>query len=231
MSLRIAVLLSGRQGRGSNMSAIAAACVSGQISGTVAAVIGNYADSPALTRARDLGLPAQSISSRQEETAYADALLSALQAAQTDLVCLAGYMRKVPSAVIAAYPGRILNIHAALLPSFGGQGMYGHHIHEAVLAYGAKVSGCTVHFVDEHYDTGPVIVQSVVPVEENDTPETLAARVLAAEHAAYPHAVALFAEGRLVIEGRRVRILPTPEAALRPLPQREGLREDRIAER
>ena len=208
MSLRIAVLLSGRHGRGSNMSAIAAACTSGQISGTVAAVIGNYADSPALARARELGLTASSITSRQDEAAYADALLAALQAAQIDLVCLAGYMRKVPDTVITAYPGRILNIHAALLPSFGGQGMYGHHIHEAVLAYGAKVSGCTVHFVDEHYDTGPVVVQSVVPIEEGDTPETLAARVLTAEHIAYPRAVALFAEGRLKIEGRRVRIKP-----------------------
>ena len=102
-----------------------------------------------------------------------------------------------------------MNIHAALLPAFGGQGMYGGRIHEAVLEYGAKVSGCTVHFVDEGYDTGPIICQSAVPVEEGDTPETLAARVLIAEHETYPRAVALFAAGRLSVEERRVRIGPS----------------------
>jgi phosphoribosylglycinamide formyltransferase-1 len=209
--IRIAILLSGRHGRGSNMQAIADACASGQIHGTIAVVIGNYADSPALARARELGLPTQVIpsqgmTSRLGEKLYSDSLRLALGDARTDLVCLAGYMRKVPDTVVAEYQGRLMNIHAALLPAFGGQGMYGHHIHEAVLAYGAKVSGCTVHFVDEQYDTGPIIGQSVVPVEENDTPETLAARVLTAEHTAYPRAVALFAEGRLSLDGQRVRI-------------------------
>ena len=202
---RIAILLSGRHGRGSNMQAIAAACASGQISGQVAAVIGTT-ESPALARARELELTACDVSPRQPEPAYAEALQSALANARPDLVCLAGYMRKVPDTVVAEYAGRLMNIHAALLPAFGGQGMYGRHIHEAVLAYGAKVSGCTVHFVDEHYDTGPIILQSAVPVEDDDTPETLAARVLAAEHAAYPHAISLFAAGRLSLDGRRVRI-------------------------
>ena len=204
--IRIAILLSGRHGRGSNMQAIAAACASGQINGQVAVVIGNAADSPALALAREMGLTACSISSRCSEEAYTEALLSALTDACADLVCLAGYMRKAPNAVVAEYAGRLMNIHAALLPAFGGLGMYGHHIHEAVLAYGAKVSGCTVHFVDEQYDTGPIILQSAVPVEENDTPQTLAARVLAAEHETYPRAVALFAEGSLSLDGRRVRI-------------------------
>lgn len=188
------------------MQAIAAACASGQINGQVAVVIGSSADSPALARAREIGLNARSISSRLPEEVYAKALLPALADARADLVCLAGYMRKVPSPVVAEYAGRLMNIHAALLPAFGGRGMYGHFIHEAVLAYGAKVSGCTVHFVDEQYDTGPIILQSAVPVEEDDTPETLAVRVLAAEHETYPRAVALFAEGRLVLDGRRVRI-------------------------
>ncbi len=188
------------------MQAIAAACASGQINGKVAVVIGSSADSPALALAREIGLDARSISPRLPEEVYAEALLSALADARADLVCLAGYMRKVPNAVVAEYAGRLMNIHAALLPAFGGQGMYGHHIHEAVLAYGAKVSGCTVHFVDEQYDTGPIILQSAVPVEENDAPDTLAARVLAAEHEAYPRAVALFADGRLSLDGRRVRI-------------------------
>ncbi len=192
------------------MQAIADACASGQIFGTVAVVLGNYADSPALARAREMGLTTQSISSRLPEPAYAEALLSALADARADLICLAGYMRKVPDSVVAMYSGRMMNIHAALLPAFGGAGMYGLHTHQAVLDYGAKVSGCTVHFVDESYDTGPIIWQSVVPVEENDTAETLAARVLAAEHDAYPRAVALFAEGRLSLDGRRVRIRMDP---------------------
>ena len=206
MSLRIAILLSGRHGRGSNMQAIADACTSGQIDGSVALVAGNYSDSPALARAHEMGLMIQSISSKQSEDAYARAMRSALHEADADLICLAGYMRKVPDSVVTAYSGRVMNIHAALLPAFGGQGMYGIRIHQAVLDYGAKLSGCTVHFVDENYDTGPIILQSAVPVEESDTAETLAARVLVAEHDTYPRAVALFAEGRLTLDGRRVRI-------------------------
>lgn len=206
MSLRIAILLSGRHGRGSNMQSIAQACADGRVDGKVVGVIGNFADSPALARARDLGLRSCHVPSRGDEDAYADVLLGLLHLYEVDLVCLAGYMRKVPDAVLAAYAGRIMNIHAALLPAFGGQGMYGHHIHQAVLDYGAKVSGCTVHFVDADYDTGPIILQTPVPVEEGDTAETLAARILVAEHGAYPQAVALFAQGRLTLDGRRVRI-------------------------
>ena len=198
------------------MEAIAQACADGRVDGQVVAVVGNYADSPALARARDLGLSASAVSSRQDGDTYAGALLAALRGADAGLVCLAGYMRKVPDAVLSAYAGRMMNVHAALLPSFGGQGMYGHHIHQAVLDYGAKVSGCTVHFVDAGYDTGPVILQAAVPVEENDTAETLAARVLVAEHQTYPEAVGLFAEGRLRVEGRRVRVEPTPSLSLRP---------------
>ncbi len=188
------------------MAAIAQACTDGRVDGRVTGVLSNFGDSPALTRAREMGLSAWAVSSRQEETAYADALEAALWRTEADLVCLAGYMRKVPDEIVRAYAGRLMNVHAALLPAFGGKGMYGLHAHQAVLDYGAKVSGCTVHFVDESYDTGPIILQTPVPVEEDDTAETLAARVLAAEHKAYPQAVALFAEGRLTIEGRRVRI-------------------------
>ncbi len=206
MSIRIAVLLSGRGGRGSNMQAIAEACAEGRIDGQVVLVLGNAAESPALARARELGLRAESLSTRQDGAAYADALLALLHDAHIDLICLAGYMRKVPDPVVSAYAGRILNIHAALLPAFGGQGMYGHHAHQAVLDYGVKISGCTVHFVDGDYDTGPIVLQTPVVVQEDDTVETLAARVLAAEHRTYPRAVALFAAGRLRLEGRRVRI-------------------------
>lgn len=206
MSIRIAVLLSGRSGRGSNMQAIAEACADGRIDGRVVLVLGNAAESPALAHARELGLRAESLSTRQDGAAYADALRALLHDAHIDLICLAGYMRKVPDPVVSAYAGRILNIHAALLPAFGGKGMYGHHAHQAVLDYGVKVSGCTVHFVDGDYDTGPIVLQMPVVVQEDDTVETLAARILAAEHQAYPRAVALFAAGRLRLEGRRVRI-------------------------
>jgi len=206
MSIRIAVLLSGRSGRGSNMQAIAEACADGRIDGRVVLVLGNAAESPALARARELGLRAESLSTRQDGATYADALRALLHDARIDLICLAGYMRKVPDPVVSAYAGRILNIHAALLPAFGGKGMYGHHAHQAVLDYGVKVSGCTVHFVDGDYDTGPIVLQTPVVVQEDDTVETLAARVLAAEHQAYPRAVALFAAGRLRLEGRRVRV-------------------------
>lgn len=216
--IRIVVLLSGRHGRGSNMQAVADACADGRIAGRIALVVGNQAESPALERARGLGLttaviesPARGAAPSAEED-YGGALLAAIADARPDLVCLAGYIRKLPDAVVAAYPGRIMNMHNALLPSFGGKGMYGGRVHQAVLDYGAKVSGCTVHFVDADYDTGPVILQTPVPVVEGDTTETLAARVLAAEHETFPRAVALFAQGRLRVQGRCVFIAPDPGA-------------------
>jgi formyltetrahydrofolate-dependent phosphoribosylglycinamide formyltransferase len=208
MSIRIAILVSGH-GRGSNMAAIIDACQRGEIDGQVVLVIGTRSEAPALQRAAEKGVPTRVISPRLlSEEQYAQRLLQVLSEAQADLVCLAGYMRLLPVPVVQAYAGRVMNIHPALLPLFGGKGMYGEHVHRAVLESGMKVSGCTVHFVDEHYDTGPIIVQRCVPVEEDDTWETLAARVLVQEHQAYVQAVKLFAEGRLRIEGRRVRILP-----------------------
>lgn len=208
MSIRIAILVSGH-GRGSNMAAIIDACQRGEIDGLVVLVIGTRSEAPALQRAAEKGVLTRVISPRNlSEEEYAQRLLHALNEAQVDLVCLAGYMRLLPLPVVQAYAGRVMNIHPALLPLFGGKGMYGEHVHRAVLESGMKVSGCTVHFVDEHYDTGPIIVQRCVPVEEDDTWETLAARVLVQEHQAYVQAVKLFAEGRLRIEGRRVRILP-----------------------
>lgn len=210
---RIAILLSGRHGRGSNMQAIAEACADGRIAGEIALVIGNYADAPALARARDLGISTITVPSPRKsdapdsEAAYGAALRRVIGEAKPDLICLAGYIRKVPSEIVRDYPGRIMNIHNALLPAFGGRGMFGLHVHQAALDYGVKVSGCTVHFVDEGYDTGPIILQSVVAVEDDDTAETLAARVLVAEHQAFPRAISLFCEGRLRIVGRRVQTL------------------------
>lgn len=131
-----------------------------------------------------------------------------LTAHHVDLVAMAGFLKlwTIPP----AFRGRVLNIHPALLPAFGGHGMYGHHVHEAVIASGAKVSGCTVHFADDQYDTGPIVVQRTVPVTFEDTPESLAARVQEAEREAYAEAIQLFAEGRATIEGRRVRIGALP---------------------
>jgi len=208
MSIRIAILVSG-QGRGSNMAAIIDACQRGEIDGKVVLVIGTRDEAPALQRATEKGVSTEVVSpSKLGEEEYARRLLQTLGDAQVDLVCLAGFMRLLPPPVVHAYAGRVMNIHPALLPLFGGKGMYGEHVHRAVLESGMKVSGCTVHFVDEHYDTGPIIVQRCVPIEEEDTWETLAARVLAQEHQAYVQAVKLFAQGRLRVEGRRVRILP-----------------------
>lgn len=206
--LRIGVMVSG-QGRGTNLQAILDACVSGEIPGQVVVVIGTRRDAPAMERAQAAGVPTVVISPRKyegDEAGYGEALLRALRRHDVGLICLAGYMRMLPVVVVDAYRGRIMNTHPALLPLFGGQGMYGEHVHRAVLESGMKVSGCTVHFVDEQYDHGPIILQTAVPVQEDDTPQTLAARVLPAEHRTYVQAIRLFAEGRLAIEGNRVRI-------------------------
>lgn len=206
--LKIAAMVSG-QGRGSNLGALLAACESGEIAGRFTVVIGTRADAPALERARAAGAATSVVSPRkypEDDVGYGEALLRILRRYEVDLLCLAGYMRQLPSSVVTAYAERILNVHPALLPLFGGRGMYGENVHRAVLESGMKVSGCTVHFVDEQYDTGPIVVQSAVPVEEDDTPATLAARVITAEHQAYVRAVQLCAAGRVHIEGQRVRI-------------------------
>ncbi|MCE5315228.1 MAG: phosphoribosylglycinamide formyltransferase [Armatimonadota bacterium] len=207
---RIAVMVSGA-GRGSNMQAIIDGCKSGKIDGEVALVIGVKDDAPAMERARSQGIqtiaiPPKSFDSMQD---YDDAVFSTLQNSNIDLICLAGYMRVLGQNVIDAYRNRIMNVHPALIPSFCGKGMYGHHVHEAVIARGVKFTGVTVHLVDEEYDTGPIILQAVVPVEEDDTPDTVAARVLEHEHETYTDAVALFAQGRLRVEDRKVKILPS----------------------
>ncbi|MCS7065091.1 MAG: phosphoribosylglycinamide formyltransferase [Fimbriimonadales bacterium] len=206
---RICILVSGTA-RGTNMAAIIDACQHGDIpDSTVVLVIGTREDAPALQRARERGVPTCVVDPKvfPDDEAYGEALLKVLREAQPDLICLAGYVRLLPAKVVRAYPYRILNIHPALLPLFGGKGMYGLRVHEAVIESGMKVAGCTVHFVDEQYDTGPIILQSVIEVRDDDTPETLAARLLPVEHATYIRAIQLFLEGRLKVEGRRVRII------------------------
>lgn len=196
---RIVILVSGH-GRGTNMEAIIRACQSGTIPDSqVVLVIGTREEAPAIQKARALGVPVTIVrpSKFPESEAYGDALLQVLYAVQPDLICLAGYMRLLPVQVVHAYPGRIMNIHPALLPNFGGKGMYGLRVHEAVLQSGAKETGCTVHFVDENYDTGPIILQRKIPVLEGDTPESLVERLLPVEHETYIEAIRLFVEGRL----------------------------------
>ena len=207
--IRIGVMVSG-QGRGSNMQAIVDACKSGKINGSVVLVLGVNEDAPAMERAKAQQIATVSISPKAFDSAdgYDNALFSALQDAEVDLICLAGYMRLLGQNIVDQYRNHIMNVHPALIPMFFGKGMYGHHVHEAAIARGVKVSGATVHFVDEHYDTGPIILQSVVPVEYEDTADTLAARVLVQEHKTYTDAVALFADGRLKVINRRVQILP-----------------------
>lgn len=206
--VRISVLVSGH-GRGSNLQAIIDSCASGDLPGVVALVVGVRSDAPAMERARNAGIPAIAVSPRKhpDEADYAAVLLRILAEHKVDLICLAGYMRLLPASVVAAFAGRIMNTHAALLPLFGGPGMYGERVHQAVIDSGMKVSGCTVHFVDNQYDHGPIILQTPVPVLEDDTPADLAGRVLPEEHRTYLQAIRLFAEGRLKIEGRRVRVL------------------------
>jgi len=205
--LRLAVLASGR---GSNLEAILRAIERGELDAEVVVVISNKSTAGALEIARARNIPAVHLSalqfSSQEE--FDRALLDLLAQHGVNFIALAGYLKMLSPTIVRAFRHRILNIHPALLPSFGGKGLYGHYVHEAVLAYGCKVSGATVHLVDEQYDTGPPVIQECVSVHEDDTPETLAARVLTVEHRIYAQALQLFAEDRVVVEGRRVRILP-----------------------
>ena len=202
---KIGVLCSGR---GSNLASIIAAVERGEIRAKIAVVIADKADAYALERAREKGIPAVAVVYRDyaERADFERALLTELHAHGVTLVVLAGFMRILSPVFVHAYTGRILNIHPALLPSFPGA-----HAHRDVLAYGVKVSGCTVHFVDEGMDSGPIILQASVPVQEGDTEETLAARVLAQEHRIFPEAIKLYVEGRLRTDGRKVHILPAAE--------------------
>lgn len=198
--LRVGVLASGR---GSNLQAILDAIEAGRLAARVVVVVSDRPDAQALDRARRHGVKAVFLDPKQypDREAFDRAVLAVLEEHRVELVCLAGFMRLLTPAFVAAYRGRIMNIHPALLPSFPGL-----HAQRQALAHGVKVSGATVHFVDEGVDTGPIILQAAVPVRDDDTEETLAARILAEEHRIYPRAIQLFAEGRLEIQGRRVLV-------------------------
>ena len=201
--LRIGVLASGR---GSNFQAIARAVESGFIPATLAALVTDRADAGALAIARAHGIEALCIDPHDHwgPEAHEAQVIAALDERGVELVCLAGYMRLLSGAFVKHFEGRLLNIHPSLLPAFPGL-----HAQRQALRYGVKVAGATVHLVDEGVDTGPVVLQAAVPVGEEDTEEALAERILAEEHRIYPEAIRLFAEGRIVVEGRRVRIRET----------------------
>lgn len=194
---RLGILLSGR---GSNFQAIADSIVAHRLDAEIAVVIANRAEAPGLSIARERGLTAVFIPSRGlDRESYDRLLLDELAKHNVEVVCLAGYMRLLSPAFIRAYPMRILNIHPSLLPAFPGLDAQ----HQA-LEHGVKYSGCTVHFVDEGLDSGPIIQQAVVPVEDGDTEETLSARILREEHRIYSEALGVVLSGRYRVEGRRV---------------------------
>ena len=205
---RIAVLVSGG---GTNLQALIDAQGRGEIvNGEIAAVIASKPEVYALERAANAGIPGYVVARKDylSNQAMTVALVDKLKALDIDLVVLAGFMVILTGEMVRAYPNAILNVHPALIPSFCGEGYYGLHVHEKALEYGVKVSGATVHFVSEECDGGPIVLQKAVPVEENDTPETLQRRIMEqAEWVILPRAVSLFCQGRLKVEGRTVRIL------------------------
>jgi phosphoribosylglycinamide formyltransferase-1 len=198
---RIAVLLSGR---GSNFAAIREAVRAGRIDADIALVLSNKADAPGLLKARDEGLETLFIDPKLHATRedYDRALAAEIERRRIDLICLAGYMRIVTPGLCDAYRHRIVNIHPALLPSFPGL-----HVQQKAIDWGVRFSGCTVHFVAAEVDMGPIILQAAVPVLQDDTGDTLAARILVEEHRIYPEAVGLYFQGRIEVRGRRVFIL------------------------
>lgn len=209
--LRLGVLASGG---GSNLQAIIDRCQDGTLGAEIALVIANNPTAGALDRARQAGIPVRCINHRDYSGRedFDTALVAALREAGVELVVLAGFMRIITTVMLDAFPQRIINIHPALLPAFPGL-----HVQQQAIDYGARFSGCTVHLVDGGVDTGPIIIQAVVPVLPEDNAETLAARILEQEHRIYPRAIQLFAEGRVRIAGRTVTIDPPPPADLQPL--------------
>jgi phosphoribosylglycinamide formyltransferase-1 len=201
--IRLAILISGS---GTTLQNLIDRIADGRLLAKVVLVISNRSDAYGLERARSAGIPAAVVertdcASRDE---FGRGIFDLCRKEKVDLVCLAGFLQLLP--IPDDFLGRVMNIHPSLIPAFCGKGFYGHRVHEAALETGVKLSGCTVHFADNVYDHGPIILQRAVPVLDDDTVDTLAARVFEQECAAYPEAIRLFAEGRLRIEGRRVRV-------------------------
>lgn len=202
---RVGILISGR---GSNMVALLDAMERGEVPAEAALVLSNVPDAPGLELARARGVPTAVVDHKQvrPREAHEARVIEELKQRNVDLVCLAGYMRLLSPLMVSAFRGRLLNIHPSLLPAFPGL-----HAQRQALEHGVKVSGCTVHLVDEECDHGPIVLQAAVPVEEGDTEDTLAARILEQEHRIYPEAVRLFFEGRLGVDGRRVHLATLDE--------------------
>lgn len=202
--LKMAVLLTGS---GTTLENIFQKQEADKLDIDVAVVVSSRPDAYGLERARKRNIPALTVERRKYVLAeeFSDAIFEAVAPFHPDLICLAGFMSLL--SIPKPFHYRVLNIHPALLPSFGGKGYYGNKVHESVLRTGCKISGCTVHFVDNEYDQGPIIAQRAVPVNADDTVETLAARVQGAEREVYPEVIQLFTEGRLKVEGRTVRVL------------------------
>jgi len=204
MAIRLAVLLSGS---GTTLQNLIDRIERGELDASVACVISSRANAYGLDRARNHDIPAVAIVRKEyaDTTRFNEALWAEVRKYEVDLVVLAGFMSLLE--VPTDFHQRIINVHPALIPAFCGKGMYGHHVHEAVIAYGAKLTGATVHFVDNEYDHGAIIMQEAVPVLDDDTADSLADRVQAKERELYPKVVQAFAEGRVNVEGRRVRVL------------------------
>ncbi len=201
--LRLAVLISGG---GTTLRNLIEHIDSGRLAAKIALVISSSPQAGGLKYAADAGIATHVVQRRDfaDDQAFGQAVFDACRAAQVGLVAMAGFLKFAP--IPDDFRNRVMNIHPALIPAFCGHGFYGLHVHRAVLDYGAKISGCTVHFVDNEYDHGPIILQRTVPVEADDTPERLAARVFAAECAAFPEAINLYAAGRVQVDGRTVQV-------------------------
>jgi formyltetrahydrofolate-dependent phosphoribosylglycinamide formyltransferase len=203
--LRLAVLISGG---GTTLQNLIDRIADGSLPAAIAVVVASRADAGGLERAHAHGIPAVVVAraDHPDVDRFNDALHAALGAHAVDLVVFGGFLS--PLQLRGRYTQRVMNVHPALIPAFSGKGFYGMRVHRAVVESGVKITGCTVHFADDEYDHGPIILQKAVEVRDDDTPESIAARVHEAENALYPEAIRLFAAGRLVVDGRRVRILP-----------------------
>jgi phosphoribosylglycinamide formyltransferase 1 len=202
--IKLGVLVSGG---GTTLQNIIDQIEAARLSATVQVVVASRPDIKGIDRARAAGISAYVLERAKypDVQEFSDRVFRHCGEAGAELVCLAGWLCML--AIPERWRGKVMNIHPALLPSFGGKGMYGAKVHQAVLDHGCKVSGCTVHFVDEHYDNGPIVLQRTCPVSDDDTAETLAHRVFEEEKIAYPEAIRLFQQGRLKVEGRRVKVL------------------------
>lgn len=209
--LRLGVLVSGG---GTNLQTIIDKCQEGSLDATIALVLANHPDAGALERARKTGIRTTCINHREYDTRedFDQAMVEALQAAEVELVVLAGFMRIITQTFLSKFQQKVINIHPALLPAFPGL-----HVQQQAIDYGARFSGCTVHFVDSGVDTGPIIIQAVVPVLDDDTADSLSARILEQEHRIYPRAIQLIAEGRVHVDGRKVTIDPPSPSDIKPL--------------